>query len=229
MKYDLHIHSALSPCANDDMTPNNIVNMAMLNGLDLISVTDHNSLNQQISLACIALEKKINYLYGVEVQSKEEVHILAYFKDDLMLRSFNQYLEDNLIKQANDTEYFGKQLIYDNKDIVIDEYPSLLIQSVNQSIEDIIEKVHQLNGRVVLAHVLDRANSITNILGFIPMDLKYDGIEIKRLDEKEKIMKTHPWIKTNWFINSDAHYLEDIKTSDDETIDYDDVIKVLWG
>ena len=41
--YDLHIHSALSPCAEVEMTPNNIVNMSLLKGLDMIAVTDHNS------------------------------------------------------------------------------------------------------------------------------------------------------------------------------------------
>ena len=44
MHYDLHIHSCLSPCADDSMTPHNICNMAKIKGLDLIAVTDHNSM-----------------------------------------------------------------------------------------------------------------------------------------------------------------------------------------
>ena len=33
LSYDLHIHSCLSPCGDDDMTPSNIVGMASLIGL----------------------------------------------------------------------------------------------------------------------------------------------------------------------------------------------------
>ncbi|MBQ7294379.1 MAG: PHP domain-containing protein, partial [Clostridia bacterium] len=40
---DLHIHSCLSPCGDDDMTPGNIVGMSLLNGLQIVALTDHNS------------------------------------------------------------------------------------------------------------------------------------------------------------------------------------------
>ena len=40
---DLHLHSCLSPCGDEDMTPNNIVNMAKLKGLSCIALTDHNT------------------------------------------------------------------------------------------------------------------------------------------------------------------------------------------
>ena len=43
ISYDLHLHSCLSPCADDDMTPYNIAGMAMLLGLQLLALTDHNS------------------------------------------------------------------------------------------------------------------------------------------------------------------------------------------
>ena len=43
---DLHMHSCLSPCGDMDMTPNNIVNMCKLKGLDMIAVTDHNTAKQ---------------------------------------------------------------------------------------------------------------------------------------------------------------------------------------
>ena len=42
-RYDLHLHSCLSPCADDDMTPANIAGMALLNGLQLAALSDHNS------------------------------------------------------------------------------------------------------------------------------------------------------------------------------------------
>ena len=38
--YDFHIHSCLSPCGDDDNTPNNIVNMALIKGLNAIALSD---------------------------------------------------------------------------------------------------------------------------------------------------------------------------------------------
>ena len=84
MYYDLHIHSALSPCSDDTMTIHNIFNMAYIKGLDLIAITDHNSLKQQYYLEKVIqspiLEGKINFIHGVELQSIENIHMLAYFQ-----------------------------------------------------------------------------------------------------------------------------------------------------
>ena len=41
--YDLHIHSCLSPCGDDDSTPNSIAGMGELNGLNIMALTDHNT------------------------------------------------------------------------------------------------------------------------------------------------------------------------------------------
>ena len=87
ISYDLHIHSCLSPCADNDMTPNNIVNMALIKGLELIAITDHNTtLNAKVG--AIVAQDKIRYLYGVEIESCEAVHLLAYFKDINDFRSY---------------------------------------------------------------------------------------------------------------------------------------------
>ena len=41
--YDLHVHSCLSPCADNDNTPNNLAGMATLNNIQIMALTDHNS------------------------------------------------------------------------------------------------------------------------------------------------------------------------------------------
>ncbi|MEG0291051.1 MAG: PHP domain-containing protein [Erysipelotrichaceae bacterium] len=213
MRYDLHIHSALSPCADNDMTPNNIVNMAILNQLDLIAVSDHNSLAQQKSIQFVA-KNKINILYGVEIQTKEEVHVLAYFQDFSQVEKMQAYIDEHLIKQANDIDYFGHQYIMDEQDEVISEEPFLLISSLDESIENIAQFTHQLGGYFVLAHALGRSNSIITQLGFIPFGLCYDAIEVKNESQRNEIMKSHPWIKSRmkFLYNSDAHTLSDIGT-----------------
>lgn len=210
MYYDLHIHSALSPCANDDMTINNIVNMAMIKGLDLIAVTDHNSVKQLAYLEDIT-KGKVQFLYGVELQSKEEIHILAYFKDKALLEPLQDWIDEHLIVIQNRPEFFGQQLIFNEKDEVKKIEERLLISSLDLSINEICDHIHQINGIVVLAHVLDKRYSITASLGFIPMDLDYDGIEVKSKTQEEFIKKNTPYLKDVFiFYNSDAHQLIDI-------------------
>jgi predicted metal-dependent phosphoesterase TrpH len=76
---DLHIHSCLSPCASMDMTPNNIVNMAKVKGLDIISVCDHNHTGNLKAISHVASERGITFLPGIEIETSEEIHLLCYF------------------------------------------------------------------------------------------------------------------------------------------------------
>lgn len=211
MKVDLHIHSALSPCGSDDMTPNNIVNMSKICGLDMISVCDHNTLGQQRVLAQVAKKIGIRYLYGVEVQSIEDVHICGYFQEFEDAQAFDQYLKEHLLPIKNDVHFFGNQYLFDENDEIIGCEEILLIQSTNIPIQEIAKRIHKNHGIVSLAHVCDKSNSILTQLGFIPAHLEFDMIEVKNEKQKERIMKMHPWIKdVLWIKNSDAHYLQDI-------------------
>ncbi|MEI7668212.1 MAG: PHP domain-containing protein, partial [Erysipelotrichaceae bacterium] len=119
MNYDLHIHSGLSPCAEDDMSPNNIVKMAKLNKLDVIAICDHNSLKQQAIIAQVAKLEDLNYVYGIELQSIEEVHILAYFKDETECELMQKWVISVQTNLLNKPEYFGNQYLYDDKDEII--------------------------------------------------------------------------------------------------------------
>ncbi len=225
--YDLHMHSALSPCADDDMTINNIVNMACINGLNLISITDHNSIKNQKSAKIIADKMNIKYIFGVEVQSKEEVHILGYFKYQKDIIKFDEFLNKNTKYVENKPDYFGNQYVLNENDEVIEVVDNLLIVSIRKSVNEICDKIHECNGKVVLAHVIGKANGIIETLGFIPLDVKYDGIEIKKSEDKEKVLKIHKNInETLWFKNSDAHSLIDI--SEENHLDFD-LIEFWWG
>lgn len=227
MRVDLHIHSALSPCASDDMTPHNIVNMAKLCGLEMISVCDHNTLGQQRMMAEVAQKLNMGYVFGVEVQSIEEVHLCIYFKNYEKAMEFDSWLKMNLPSISNDVRYFGNQWLFDDKDEVVASEEILLLQSVTQSIDVIAQKAHQCQGIVSLAHVCDKANSILTQLGFIPQNLEFDLIEIKNQDQKEWVQKMHPWLKeVLWVRNSDAHYLQDIDLFE-EDID-EEKWEALW-
>lgn len=217
MKVDLHIHSALSPCANDDMTPHNIVNMAKLCGLECISVCDHNTIKQQAIMAKVADELGLKYVYGIEVQSIEEVHVCCYFENENDCLEFGCWIDHHLSLIKNELQYFGNQWICNENDEFIKQEPKMLLQSVSKSLEEICGYCHMHHGIMSLAHVCDKTNSIMTQLGFIPQNLKFDCIEIKSEKQKEMILQIHPWIQNVfWLKNSDAHYLQDIGIYEDD-------------
>lgn len=210
MYYDLHIHSALSPCSNDDMTLNNIVNMAYIKGLDLIAVTDHNSLKQLSYLSTVA-KGKVHFVYGTEIQTREEVHVLAYFLPDTNLQEIQQFLDIYLIEEPNDEDYFGHQYIFNDQDEIIGYESRLLIKSLDLSLKEVIAKIHHFHGIAVLAHALSKRYSIMHNMLTIDPDLDFDGIEVTSEKQKKQLLEMFPFLKEYMiFISSDAHCLEDI-------------------
>lgn len=208
MYYDLHIHSALSPCSDDDMTLNNIVNMAFIKGLQLIAITDHNSVKQLRYLPTVAKDK-VQFVYGVEIQSREEVHVLAYFLPETSLEPVQQFLDRYLIEEPNDEYYYGHQYILNDKDEVIGYESRLLLKSLDLSLKEIIEHIHQLKGIAVLAHALSERFSIMHNMMTIDQSLDFDGIEVTQKQHQDKLIQMFPFLnETMWFISSDAHRLE---------------------
>lgn len=217
MYYDLHIHSCLSPCADDAMTPHNICNMARIKGLEVIAVTDHNSLRQQRRMKEAGRQCGIRLLYGVELQSREEVHCLAYFQHLSQVDAFQHWIDAHLPSVANDPEWFGHQILCGDNDEPEAYEKRLLLVSLDVDLAGCVEAVHAMEGIAVAAHVLGRQNSVMTQLGFLPMDPVFDGIEVKSIQEQEEMIRIHPWLKQRnclWLINSDAHQLTDISEAE---------------
>ena len=191
MYYDLHIHSALSPCGDDTMTINNIFNMAYIKGLELIAITDHNSLKQQFYLEEIInhdiLKGKIDYIHGVELQSKEEIHILAYFRKNTDLDIIQKWIDKHLIKVDNQPDYYGNQHIFNANDEIIETENNLLISSLDLDVYEIVDNIHRFNGVAILAHVMAKKYGIFEVYHDIPIDLNYDGIEVTSVKELKEL------------------------------------------
>lgn len=215
MYYDLHIHSALSPCSDDTMTVNNIVNMAYIKGLDLIAITDHNSMRQLKTLEIIThgkiVDGKIDYLYGVEIQTKEEIHVLGYFQKDADLDGIQAWLDAHLIREKNDEEYYGHEYIFNESDEIIDHEEDLLLQSLDLSIYEVIQGIHAFHGIAVLAHCMAKKFGCYSYFHDIPADLDFDALEVTKPLEIRDVCDLHPEYEDVLFlIDSDAHQLEDI-------------------
>lgn len=207
---DLHIHSVLSPCGDDSMTPNNIINMAHLKGLDVIAVTDHNSAENVEAVMKLGARKGIVVVPGMEVQSKEEVHLLCYFTHLNGVLDFQREVYNNL-QGKNRPDFFGEQLIMDENDSIIKRNNKLLIGSVDLSVERLVNMVIGQGGRVVPAHIDKKVYSIISNLGFIPPELDIKSVEANKPEQAKQLLLQHGLIGRYEIIHSsDAHRLGDI-------------------
>ena len=204
--YDFHIHSALSPCADEDMTPNNIVNMARLKGLSMIAVTDHNSCGNLRAVMQVAANDPL-VLPGIEIETAEEVHILGYFPSLEQAEAMEKVVKEHLPFIPNRPEIFGRQLDMDADDTVIGEEEGLLVTATTLGVADVFSVVQNLGGVAVPAHIDRGSYSILSNLGFLPPELAIRTVEITaknraRLEERYKSLTI--------LTSSDAHYLGDI-------------------
>lgn len=211
IRADLHIHTVLSPCGDLEMSPENILYHARQKGLELIGITDHNSTRQASIIREYGKEKGIYVLTGTEINSKEEIHALAFFETDEQLQTFQQYLDVHLPNIPNNPEKFGYQVVADREENIIYEEPRLLISALNQSIEAIEKEVHRLKGIFIPAHIDKPCYSLLSQLGFIPPDLHFEALELSAHTTISRFLSEHPELKSAPFIqSSDAHYPEDI-------------------
>lgn len=202
---DLHIHSVLSPCAGSDMTPNNIVNMSILKQLDAIAITDHNSCNNVEAVMKLA-DKRLIVLPGMEVQTREEVHVLCYFPTLDKLQDFDKVISNNLPHISNVAEIFGYQYIMNECDEIVGTREQMLLSSVDLSINSLVDEVRSRGGVAVPAHIHRPSYSIISQLGFIPIDLGFGMLEVSQ----DEINLASGYLQMPCFYSSDAHRLEEI-------------------
>lgn len=211
LSYDLHLHSCLSPCGDDDMTPANIVGMAALKGLDVIAVTDHNSCKNCPAVLHFAREYGVLALPGMEICTSEEVHAVCLFENLDAAMAFDSYVYERLMPFPNNEEIFGKQQICNEEDEVCGTVPYLLINSADISFDSLWELVRSYDGVMFPAHIDKSANSLIANLGFVPPDSKFTTAEVKDLRKLHDLKKSNPYLESCRIIsNSDAHYLEHI-------------------
>ncbi len=211
VSYDLHIHSCLSPCADIEMTPNNIVNMSVLNGLNVIAITDHNSCKN--CKALVEAGKKANLLVipGMEICTNEDIHVICLFETVTDAENFSTYVYSNMPLIPHRPDIFGEQIIMNSDDIEISRESYLLLNATNISVNDILSTTNKYNGTAFPAHIDRSSYSVISSLGDIPPETGFNTIEISTKGNIEKMKSLHPIIKDKLIlINSDSHYLENL-------------------
>ena len=199
--YDLHIHTCLSPCGDVLMTPNNILNMAYLKGLNIIAITDHNSTLQLPSIMELAQSYDILVIPGVEVETIEKYHIVCLFRNLEKAKEFQTILENFIEKKEYDKEKYGYEQVLDVNDEIVNDLDYYLVVSTSLNAQMLNKIVKKLKGVLILAHP-HKYNNQDTTEEFINL---FDGIEKNKKDEnciynqKKKVI-----------ISSDAHQITDI-------------------
>ena len=205
LKYDLHIHTALSPCAQDEMTPNNIVNMALINELDVIAITDHNSCKNVEAVIKAAEETGLLVIPGMEIESREEIHIVALFFCPIDVYNVQDVIYQHLPRQKNTEKVFGKQLLFNAEDDIVGVEDKLLTFATDLSINEVFQLVRSHNGVPILAHIDRKSYSVISNLGSIPENLQAKTLEISMYSNCETFAEIYSDYQL--IQNSDAHEL----------------------
>ena len=177
--YDFHIHTALSPCGDEDMTPNNIVNMAIIKGLDAIAITDHNSAKNVLACINCAKDTPLTVIPGMEIETAEEVHMVALFDNVDALMKLDKIVSKNMPSIKNRVDIFGEQVLLDENDERVGTLENLLVTASFLDVESAVETVRNLGGVIIPAHIDKDSYSIVSNLGFVPEELKFSTVEIK--------------------------------------------------
>jgi hypothetical protein len=210
---DFHIHTCLSPCADLDMHPRALIEKALEAKLDIIGICDHNSAENVPFVMKAAQGKNLSVLPGMEVTTAEEVHVLAIFDYLDNLFELQKIIYQHLAGQ-NDEKRFGIQAIVNENGEVEGLNNKLLIGSTDLSLDEIVNRIHELNGLAIAAHIDRESFSVLGQLGFIDEEIEFDALEItgntgiERARVKYKTLNNYSFI-----VSSDAHFLKDIGTA----------------
>lgn len=207
--YDLHIHTALSPCADILMSPNNILNMAMLKELNIIAITDHNSCLQLDVIEELKDSYEMLVIPGVEIEVKEKYHVVCLFKSFDISRKFQKALSIYLSRKMHDEELYGEQNLFDVFDDIVNNYQISLMGSSNIALLDLKKIVKGLDGITILAHIEKYDSSIFEKLENIYKNV-FDAIEVNANYDITKIEDKLNKLPHLILRNSDAHQITDI-------------------
>lgn len=233
--YDLHLHSCLSPCADDDMTPANIAGMASLCGLQLVALTDHNTCGNCGAFLTACRKYGIVGVPGMELTTAEEIHLVCLFPTLEAAEAFARDVKAARLPIKNKPAVFGNQLYMDDGDQILGEEPNLLIPATQLSLEEGTALALSHGGAAYPAHIDRPSNGILGILGALPERPFFPTLEINDPENLERYREQYGLQNRRLLCSSDAHRLESMRDAgpyldlDDEPYSSQRVRDVLIG
>ena len=210
--YDFHIHSCLSPCADNDMTPNNIAGVCALAGLQIAALTDHNSTKNCPAFYKAAKKQGIIPIAGMELTTAEDIHVVCLFERLENAMAFGEEVDRLRIRIKNRTDIFGDQIITDEEDEPVGVEEDLLPNATMLSLDEVPALVARFEGVCFPAHIDREANGIIAILGTVPETPDFACAELRDYERAEEYRDRYPLLRGKQLLcGSDAHYLWDIR------------------
>lgn len=207
---DFHIHTLLSPCAEIEMTPHHIVMRAAQYGVDAVAITDHNASANAAAAVEAAKNYGVKVFPGMEVECREEAHIVVLFDTLEQLAAWQKIVDANMSGLKNNAERFGAQFIVDDDDNFIAEEERMLLGPLKLPAAEVIQKVNAMGGMAIAAHVDRPSYSLLMQLGFLPSDMGLAAAEISSAGIRElKEQKLKLALGgLNYVTDSDAHMMD---------------------
>lgn len=207
--FEFHLHSCLSPCGSDDMTPADLAGMCALAGYDVVALTDHNTVGNCAAFCRAAEHYGMLAIPGMELTTSEEIHVVCLFPDLTSAQTFGGYVRDRLPSTPNQPDYFGRQLIMDEEGTVLGEEQSLLLGSTTISVGEVHALVSALGGVSYPAHIDHSTFSLLSNLGLWMPEAGFTLAELSPTCPEGFTQR--PDLKGLRFITGcDAHYLHEI-------------------
>ncbi len=207
--YELHLHSCLSPCGDVDMTPSSIAGMAMLNGVKIAALTDHNTCKNCPAFFAACRNYGVVPIAGMELTTMEEIHMVCLFDSLEAAMEFDSFVEKHRMKVKNRPDIFGEQLIVNEDDEVMGTVDELLILATDLDITTAANIVRERGGAAFPAHIDKQSNGLIGVLGSFPVEPGFASVEFHDSIHIEKYKEIYPEIANlNIITNSDAHALD---------------------
>ncbi|MDD2212902.1 MAG: PHP domain-containing protein [Clostridia bacterium] len=204
---DLHLHTLLSPCADNSMIPAVVLGRAQELGLEILAITDHNTAENAAVFVDKGKEMGIKVFPGMELQTREDVHLVCLFEQLEQVEQWQEIVYKKLPSLENKKEIFGEQWVVDHDGQKIREVQRLLLVGTEFSVEEAVEIVHKLGGLCLAAHIDRQAFSLWGHLGCLPQGLPLDGVELTphlpRHPEQLAQVRKEGFA---YVVSSDAHY-----------------------
>ncbi len=192
------------------MSPRKIAAQACKRNIDMLAICDHNSAENVPAVMRAARMREVTVLPGMEICTREEVHVLAIFEYDSLASAMQSIVYDRL-PGKNNADVFGLQVVANEHDEVVGIQERLLAGAVDLSVDEIVSGIHALGGVAIASHIDREHSSIISQLGFIPATLRFDALELSvHISREEARDRFAPYAEYAFVRNSDAHFLDDL-------------------
>lgn len=209
--YDLHLHSCLSPCADNDNTPNNLAGVGVLAGLHIMALTDHNTTKNCPAFFAAAKKQGIIPIAGMELTTAEDIHVICLFEQLCDAMQFDAAIETRRVLIKNRTDIFGDQLIMNDLDEVIGQEEFLLSNATTVPLDECPALVENFGGICYPAHIDRQSNGVVAVLGTFPSWLPFTCAEFHDKEKIGEMSETYDLKNLQTVVCSDAHYLWDVR------------------